>query len=106
MISNYKKIIYNIPQYTEYIAGFNINALLNQNLVDIENIDKYFKFNNIVSKLEKYNKSPQYLIVFWAHEDHCVMQEMMEKLIEYLNMNIVYFISTKDDMFKLPNYGT
>ena len=106
MISNYKKIIYNIPQYTEYIAGFNINALLNQNLVDIENIDKYLKFNNIVSKLEKYNKSTQYLIVFWAHEDHCVMQEMMEKLIEYLNMNIIYFISTKDDMFKLPNYGT
>ena len=50
MISNYKKIIYNIPQYTEYIAGFNINALLNQNLVDIESVDKYLKFNNIVSK--------------------------------------------------------
>lgn len=106
MISNYKKIINHLIYNPQYIAGFNINALLNQNLVDIENVEKYLKYDNIKTKLQELDNSLEYLIVFWSHEEHCVIQEIMEKLIECLKMNIVYFISNKDDMFKLPNYGT
>lgn len=106
MISNYKKIINQLSFTPKYIAGFNINALLNQNLVDIKNIEKYLKYNNIKTKLQELNDSLEYLIVFWSHEEHCVIQEILEKLIELLKIKIVYFISTNDDMFKLPNYGT
>lgn len=106
MISNYKKVINHFTYYPQYIAGFNINALLNQSIIDIQNVKNYLKYNNIKSKFQTLNDSKEYVIVIFLHEENCVMQEIVEKLIEYLDLPIIYFISTKDDIFKLPNYGT
>lgn len=109
MINNLNKILQDTrvkPHQIRYIAGFNINALVNIYLIDIRNIEKYFKFDNIFHKLNKLYKTKQYQIIFWARDDSCIIQEIIEKIIEYLQIPIIYFISTEDDIFKLPNYGT
>ena len=33
-----------------YIAGFNINALLTESIIDIKNVSKYLKYPNIKKK--------------------------------------------------------
>ena len=110
MISNYKQIFKSLniidSDNIHYIAGFNINTLLTESIIDIKNVSKYLKYPNIKEKINALAKSKIYQIVFWANEDHCVMQEIMEKLIECFNLPIIYFISTDDDIFKIPNYGT
>jgi DNA 3'-phosphatase len=108
MINNLNKILQDpriIPRQIKYIAGFNLNALLNISLIDIRHIEKYLKYNNIKEKLVELYQTRQWQIVLWTHMDNCI-QEIIEKLIEYLQLPIIYFISTNDDIFKLPNYGT
>ena len=108
MINNLNKILQDpriISRQIKYIAGFNLNALLNISLIDIRHIEKYLIYNNIKEKLVELYQTRQYQIVLWTHGYNGI-QEIIEKLIEHLQLPIIYFISTEDDIFKLPNYGT